>query len=175
MLIAPTNVRAQRYAAGETEDSGHIPGVLRNVGADSLMTDVSKVVDKNTPAAVDVSHGHGCEISHFEKSIDETKARIPQIQEAVADKGFDGEPQRRAFETRNITLVIPYRANKRKRKRVNRKAYAERNKIERLIGSLKEFCRIASRSDKLNETFLGITQLDLELLCLKPNLIVNSA
>jgi transposase len=39
---------------------------------------------------------------------------------------------------------------------------SERNKIERLIGKLKEFRRIATRYDKLKETFLGIIQRSVE-------------
>jgi transposase len=88
---------------------------------------------------------------------------------------FDGQPQRQAMASRNIRPVIPYRANRRKGGRLNRKAYAERNKIERLIGKLKEFRRIATRYDKLKETFLGIIQLALAYICLKANLIVNRA
>jgi transposase len=122
-----------------------------------------------------VSPGQAHEASHVEKMIDATKARLPQIQEAVADKGFDGEPQQRAFETRNITPVIPYRANRRKRRRLNRKAYAERNKIERLIGKLKEFRRIVTRYGTLKETFLGIIQLALAFICFKASLVVERA
>jgi transposase len=91
--------------------------------------------------------------------------------------------------------VIPYRVNRRKRGRLNRQAYAERNKIqrvigklkvgqsfpslrlkiERLIGKLKEYRRIATRYDKLKETFLGIIQLAIAYICLKAKLIVNRA
>jgi hypothetical protein len=50
-----------------------------------------------------------------------------------------------------------------------------RNKIERLIGKLKEFRRIATRYDKLKETFLGIIQLALAYIRPKAKLIVNGA
>jgi transposase len=50
-----------------------------------------------------------------------------------------------------------------------------RNKIERLIGKLKEFRRIATRYDKLKETFLGIIQLALAYIRLKAKLIINGA
>jgi transposase len=88
---------------------------------------------------------------------------------------FDGEPQRQAMASRNIRLVTPYRANRRKRGRLNRQAYAERNKTERLIGKLKEFRRIATRYDKLKETFLGIINWLSQYIYLKANLIVNRA
>jgi transposase len=53
--------------------------------------------------------------------------------------------------------------------------YAERNKIEPLIGKLKEFRRIAARYDTLKETFLYIIQLALAFICLKANLIIKTA
>jgi transposase len=136
---------------------------------------VLTALDENTPIAVEVLPGQVHEAMQVEKMLDATQARLPQIEEAVADKGFDGEPQRRALTSRNIRPVIPYRVNRRKRGRLNRKAYAERNKPERLIGKLKEFSRITTRYDKLKETFLGIIQLALAYICLKANLIVNRA
>jgi transposase len=136
---------------------------------------VLTAVDENTPVAVEVLPGQVHEATQVEKMLDASQARLPQIEEAVADKGFDGEPQRQAMASRNIRPVIPYRVNRRNRGRLNRKAYAERNKIERLIGKLKEFRRIATRYDKLKETFLGIIQLALAYICLKAKLIVNRA
>jgi hypothetical protein len=115
---------------------------------------VLTAVVENTPVAVEVLPIQANEASHVEKMIDATAARLPQIQEATADKGFDGEPQRRVFETRNIKpvtrlgrvrttgpvtgafdtpyikSVISYRIYRRNRCRLRRKAYAERNKIE---------------------------------------------
>ena len=148
---------------------------------------VLTAVDENTPVAVEVLPGQVHEATQVEKMLDATQARLPQIEEAVADEGFDGEPQRQAMASRNIRPVIPYRVNRRNRGHVNRKAYVERNKIERLIGKLKvgqsfpslrlswgvikierligklkEYRRIATRYDKLKETFLGIIQRSVE-------------
>jgi transposase len=158
---------------------------------------VLTAVDENTPVAVEVLPGRVHEAKQVEKMLDASQARLPQIEEAVADKGFDGKPQRQAMPSsvlqrrtrhefdgkpqrqamasRNIRPVIPYRVNRRKRGRLNRKAYAECNKIERLIGKLKEFRRVATRYDKLKETFLGIIQLALAYICQKAILIVNRA
>jgi transposase len=136
---------------------------------------VLTALDENTPIAVEVLPGQVHEATQVEKMLDATQARLPQIEEAVADKGFDGEPQRQAMASQNIRPVIPYRVNRRKQGRLNRKAYTECNKIERLIGKLKEFRRVATRYDKLKETFLGIIQLALAYICLKAKLIVNRA
>lgn len=117
--------------------------------------------------AVDVVPGQTHEASHLEPMIDATTARVPDIEEGVADKGFDGEPQRQAFRDRNIKPVIPYKANCTKPGRLNKKAYRQRNMIERLIGKLKEFRRVATRYEKLKQTFLGIIHLALGFIRLK--------
>jgi transposase len=175
ILIDATNVRAHRCAAGAPKKgSASEQGLGRSRGGFSTKM-VLTAVDENTPVDVEVLPGQVHEATQVEKMLDATQARLPQIEEAVVDKGFDGEPQRQAMASRNIRPVIPYRVNRRNRGRLNRKAYAERNKIERLIGKLKEFRRIATRYDKLKETFLGIIQLALAYICLKANLIVNRA
>jgi transposase len=97
------------------------------------------------------------------------------MEEGVADKGFDGEPQRQAFQERGIKPVIPYEANRVKRGQLDKKAYRERNKIERLFGKRKEFRRVATRYEKLKQTFLGIIHLALGFIRLKTTLIVNRA
>ena len=158
----------------EKKGSASEQGLGRSRGGFSTKI-VLTAIDENTPVAVEVLPGQVHEATQVEKMLDASQARLPQIEEAVADKGFDGEPQRQAMASRNIRPVIPYRVNRRKRGHVNRKAYAERNKVERLIGKLKEFRRIATRYDKLKETFLGIIQLALAYICLKAKLIVNRA
>jgi transposase len=96
---------------------------------------VLTAVDENTPVAVEALPGQVHEATQVETMLDATQARLPQIEEAVADKGFDGEPQRQAMASR----------------------------------------RIATRYDKLKETFLGIVQLALAYICPKAKLIVNRA
>ena len=123
--------------------------------------------DENTAIAVDVVPGNTHEAAHLETMLDETAARVPDMEQVVGDKGFDGEPQRQACRDRGATPVIPYRSNSIKPGRLNKKAYRERNMIERLFGKLKEFRRVATRYEKLKETFLGIIHLALGFIRLK--------
>ena len=123
--------------------------------------------DEDTAIAVDVVPGQTHEASHLEPMLDATTARVPDIKEAVADKGFDGEPQPQACRDRDIKPVIPYKANCTNPGRLNKKSYRTRNMIERLIGKLKEFRRVATRYEKLKQTFLGIIHLALGFIRLK--------
>jgi hypothetical protein len=50
---------------------------------------VLTAVDENTPVAVEVLSGQVHEATQVEKMLDASQARLPQIEEAVADKGFD--------------------------------------------------------------------------------------
>jgi hypothetical protein len=58
---------------------------------------VLTAVDENTPVAVEVLLGQVHEATQVEKMLDASQARLPQIEEAVADKGFDGKPRRQAM------------------------------------------------------------------------------
>jgi transposase len=99
--------------------------------------------------------------------LDRTLERVPDVEQVVGDKGFDGDPQRQACTERGATPVIPYKSNRRITSRLNRRAYRERNRIERLFGKLKEFRRVATRYEKLKETFLGMIHLALGFIRLK--------
>jgi transposase len=53
--------------------------------------------------------------------------------------------------------------------------YVERNRVERLFGKLKQFRRLATRYDKLKETFLGMIHLALGFIRLRALANVNTA
>jgi len=97
MPIDTTNVRAHWCAGGELKKRDEFEqGLGRGVGSQRNI--VFTAVDEKTPVDVDVLPGRSHEASHVEKLIDTTKARLPQIQQAVADKGFDGERHGEPFK-----------------------------------------------------------------------------
>ena len=130
--------------------------------------------DEDTAICVDVVPGQAHDAPHLAAMLDQTLARVPALEEVVGDKGFDGEPQRKACTERGARPVIPYKSNSKKPGRLNKNAYRERNMIERLIGRLKEFRRVATRYEKLKETFLGMIHLVLGFIRLKKTGIVNT-
>jgi transposase len=67
----------------------------------------------------------------------------------MADKAYDANTLRADLKQRKIKIVIPGKANCKKRIRHNKMAYKKRNVIERCFGRLKDFRRIATRYDKL--------------------------
>jgi transposase len=128
---------------------------------------VLTAADEDTAIAVDVVPGQAHEAAQLEPILEQTAARVPDMEEVVGDKGFDGDAQRQACRDRGAKPVIPFKANRTSPGRLNKKAYRERNKIERLFGKLKEFRRVATRYEKLKQTFLGVIHLVLGFIRLK--------
>jgi len=128
---------------------------------------VLTAADEDTAIAVDVVPGQQHEASHLDQILDATATRVPDMEEVVGDKAFDGDEQRQSCRDHGAKPVIPFKANRKKPGRLNKKAYRARNKVERLFGKLKEFRRVATRYEKLKETFLGIIHLALGFIRLK--------
>ena len=63
--------------------------------------------------------------------------------------------------------MIPAKANRVDPEPLDRAAYRERNRVERLFAKLKEFRRVATRYEKLKETFLGMIHLALGFIRLR--------
>ncbi len=77
----------------------------------------------------------------------------------VGDRGYTGRPARDFLRRRGIAAVIPQLRTERTPRIVDRNLYRERNVIERLVGRLKEYRRIATRYDKLAASYLAFVQL----------------
>jgi len=76
------------------------------------------------------------------------------------DKGYTGRKIRRYLRRRGIGTVIPRLRNEPRRGvRFDRAAYRERNAVERAINRLKQFRAIATRYEKLEESFHALLTL----------------
>jgi transposase len=93
----------------------------------------------------------------------------PRIRPAgvVGDKGYTGQPVRLYLRRRGIRAVIPRRANESRRGvRFDRAAYRQRNVIERTSNRLKQHRAIATRYEKLEETYHALLTIACILLWL---------
>ena len=85
----------------------------------------------------------------------------------VGDKGYTGRPVRGYLRRRGIGAVVPrLKTEPRRGIRFDRAAYRERNKVERLINRLKQHRAIATRYEKLQETYHALLTIAAILLCL---------
>ena len=77
---------------------------------------------------------------------------LPDARYLLADKAYDADHWRAWLKRRHIQPVIPNKRNRKQRHAFDRKRYADRNVIERMLGRLKDFRRIATRYDKTPTT-----------------------
>ena len=85
----------------------------------------------------------------------------------LADKGYDADHLRRRLAERGAEVVIPSTTSRRAPIPYDTSAYRDRNRVERMWCRLKDFRRIATRYDKLAETFMGFVKLAAIMLWLK--------
>ena len=86
---------------------------------------------------------------------------------AAGDKGYTGTPVRTYVRKRGIGAVIPRRMNEaRPGVRFAREAYCARNVVERTINRLKQYRAIATRYEKLQETYHALLTIACILLWL---------
>jgi len=71
----------------------------------------------------------------------------------VGDKGYTGREHRAAVRRRGIRLTIPKRSTEHRSGPFDRDAYRARHLIENLFARCKQFRALATRYDKLGDSF----------------------
>jgi transposase len=84
----------------------------------------------------------------------------------LGDKAYDADPLLDTLTRREITVVIPPKANRKVQRPCDYALYCERNLIERFFNKLKHFRAIATRYDKLARNFLAGIQLAAAIILL---------
>ena len=105
---------------------------------------------KGRPWALLLTGGNVADVSQATEVLAELDPKM-----VVADKGYDSDPLRRWLAERGVTSCIPPRSNRQNPRPVRRSSYRKRHLIENFFGHLKTFRRVATRYDKLAETFFG--------------------
>lgn len=85
----------------------------------------------------------------------------------IADRGYDAQALVKQIEAMGAVAVIPSRRTNRLQRAVDWNLYADRNKVERLIGRLKGFRRVATRYDKTEGSFLAFVYVAATILWLQ--------
>ena len=85
----------------------------------------------------------------------------------LGDKAYDSDRIRADLKRRRIRAVIPPRSNRTRAIRWNRRLYRLRSRIECRIGHLKANRGLATRYDKLADSFLGMLHLGAAKIWLK--------
>jgi len=116
-----------------------------------LTTKIHAVVDAlGNPVALSLTPGQAADITQAEPLLERLDPEA-----LIADKGYDADAFVEQLESRNITPVIPPKANRKQPRKTDFALYRERNLVERFFCTLKNFRAIATRYDKLASTFLA--------------------
>lgn len=77
----------------------------------------------------------------------------------VADRAYDADGVLAAVAALGAEAVIPPKRTRRVRRAYDEAAYAARNEVERLVGRLKRYRRVATRYDKTAASYLAFVEL----------------
>jgi transposase len=117
------------------------------------------------PLGALLTPGQAHESKSFEALMDTVNIRRRRRPKAVAgDKGYSYPRIRRWLARRGIEAVIPSRSNQ-PSVRLNKRKYRGRNVVERCIGWLKWCRRVATRYEKLAESYLAMVSLAMIQRC----------
>ena len=109
--------------------------------------------------------GQAHESKSFESLMDTVRIRRRRRPSAVAgDKAYSVPRIRGWLSKRGIEAVIPTRSNQ-PPVRISKRKYRGRNVVERCIGWLKWCRRIATRYEKLAESYLAMVKLAMIQRC----------
>lgn len=106
------------------------------------------------PVRFILTGGERNDITQIEGLLDGLRA-----EHVLADKGYDGQRAMNAIAAAGARPVVPRRATTAQWRSFDPHLYKERNLIERFFNKLKHFRRIATRYDKLANSFFGFVQI----------------
>jgi len=127
-----------------------------------LTTKIHALVDAlGNPVALMLTPGQAHDLACAEPLIDSAD---PQA--LIGDKAYDADPLIDTLNQRQITPVIPPKANRKTSRGCDFALYCERNLVERFFNKLKHFRAVATRYDKLAQNFLAGVQLASAMILL---------
>ena len=111
--------------------------------------------DENSAVAVELTPGQAGDAPQFEELFDAAYERVPDTDEVVADKGYDSRAIRDRTLAADVAAQIPSKRNAVDPWPVLEESYRQRNRVERLVGKMKQFRAVATRYDKLAASFMA--------------------
>jgi len=137
------------------------------------------------PIAVEVTPGQTHEATMLEPLLSDVKiggkpgAPRRHFETVAGDKGYDGAALRETIRGHGSQPLIPHRKRPdgsypEEAEGFDKERYKRRNVVERLIGKLKEYRRVATRYDKLAESFRCVVLIGFIRIWLK-DLLLDTA
>lgn len=92
---------------------------------------------------------------------------MPDADEVVTDRGYDSHAIRARALAADVAPQVPSKRTAVEPWPVWDESYRERNRVERLVAKLKQFRAVATRYDKLADSFLATTKTVLMFINLR--------
>ncbi len=146
-MIDSTIVRAHQHSAGAKGDA-NAQAMGRSKGG--LSTKIHAVSDAlGNPTAFHLTPGQASDLDGADVLLPKLEAK-----QLLGDKGYDADERViERLEQQGITPVIPPKRNRREQREYDKELYKARHLIENFFAKLKQYRAIATRYDKLAESF----------------------
>jgi len=159
LFIDSTCVRAHQHAAGAAKKNGGQSAQALGRSSGGFSTKIHfGCLSENHAIAIHITAGQIPDVKGFEPILTE----LPEdnaIKNSIMDKGYDSDDIREQLADLEIQPVIPPKKNRVIQIPYDTELYKERNRIERFINRMKQFRRIATRYEKLAETFIAFLHI----------------
>jgi transposase len=119
---------------------------------------------RGLPLALVLTPGEAHETRAFGDLVEDLAAGTRCL---LGDMGYDADWVRQELLVRGILPVIPPNPVRQEAPSLDRELHRLRNRVERLVGRLKQFRAVATRYDKTAESFLAFVQLAAARLWLR--------
>ncbi|WP_188263030.1 IS5 family transposase [Azospirillum tabaci] len=163
-LLDSSVIRAHVHAAGARHTSGK-QALGRSRGGFSTKLYL-RADAEGRPVALHLSGGERHDLLGvgplFEQgALRSGKRRRPRWKPdaMIVDKAYSAAWLLDVLRRKRIVPIIPSRADQPRNPDFDRAAYRRRNLVERLVGKLKQFRRVATRYDKLDAHYLAFVQI----------------
>lgn len=117
-----------------------------------MSTKIHALVDAlGNPVRFHLTPGQACDLDGADVLLEQIAADI-----LLADKGYDADERViERLQQQGKTTVIPSKRNRKQLREYDKQLYKARHLIENFFAQLKQYRALATRYDKLAESFLG--------------------
>ena len=125
------------------------------------------VSDEKTCIVRQLSPGSDADDPIGQELMAEIPKEIGEGKPLLMDKAYEGDACRAKAKKCGMRPVVPPKSNRKKPWRYNKKLYEGRNEVERNFRNIKQFRRVFTRYDKLDETYNAFISIAYACLHLK--------
>jgi len=100
-----------------------------------------------------LSPGSAADAPEGQKLMEQVPAKIRRGKALLMDKAYEGDSCRAKAEECGMIPVVPPKSNRKKPWKHDDELYTKQNVVERNFRNIKQFRRVLTRYDKLDETY----------------------